>query len=101
MDAELTAAEAGGIDEAAGTYTLTFARGRVTLTQPSGTVGYRAHYDTFRGGLVTTESADELHMSYRVDGDTLSLTDLSIPGTDDDEPYVVTWTSHPWTRQRL
>ena len=26
------------------------------------------------------------------------LTDLSIPGTDDDEPYVVTWTSHPWTR---
>ena len=98
---ELTAADAGGIEEAAGTYTLTFAHGRVKLTQPDGMVGYRAHYDTFRGSLVTTESVDELHMSYRVDGDTLYLTDLSIPGTDDAEPYVVTWTSHPWTRRQL
>ena len=97
---ELTAAEAGGLDDAPGTRTLTFAHGRVTLFGPDGAVGYRAHYDIFRGSLVTTESVDELHMSYRVDGDTLYLTDLSIPGTDDDKPYVVTWTSHPWTRQR-
>ncbi len=97
---ELTAADwaAAGFEGTAGTWTLEFADGRVTGTQPDGVVGYRASYSTFRGRLVTSEAEDVLNAAYRVEGDRLYLTDVTVPGVDDGGPYVVVWATHPYTR---
>ena len=97
---ELTAADwaAADLDGPAGTWTLEFADGRVTGMQPDGLVGYRARYSAFRGRLVTSEADDILNATYRIEGDQLYLTDVTVPGVDDGGPYVVVWATHPYTR---
>jgi hypothetical protein len=97
---ELTKADwaDAGLEGPAGTFTLTFADGDLTLTDPSGEIGYRAAYETFRGRLVTSGADDVLNATYRIDGDSLSMSDVTVPGADDGGPYVVVWSSHPWTR---
>ena len=100
---ELTEADwtAAGVVGDPGTFTLTFEGGVVKVIDFNGEIGFRAHYDTFRGTLVTSGGDDELHVSYEVSGDTLTFTDLSIPGTDDTGPYGVVWTTHPFTRREV
>jgi TRAP-type C4-dicarboxylate transport system substrate-binding protein len=92
--------EDAAMDGPAGTFTLTFADGHVTVTEPSGTIGYRAAYDAFRGLVVTSGNEDELRASYRVDGDQLVISDLTLNGSDEPSPYTVVWTTHPFSRQR-
>ena len=98
---ELTAADwsDAGFDGPAGTWTLEFADGWVTGTQPDGEIGYQARYSAFRGRLVTSQSIDVLHASYRIAGDRLYLSDVTVPGASDGGPYAVVWASHPYTRQ--
>src|SRR5215212_3872950 len=90
----------GPMEGPAGEFTLTFADGYVTVQGPDGLIGYRAAYDTFRGLVVTTGNEDELRASYRVDGDHLILSDLTLNGSDRPSPYSVVWTTHPYSRQR-
>jgi TRAP-type C4-dicarboxylate transport system substrate-binding protein len=92
--------EDAAMDGPAGKFTLTFADGQVTVTEPSGTIGYRAAYDAFRGLVVTSGNEDELRASYRVDVDQLVISDLTLNGSDEPSPYTVVWTTHPFSRQR-
>ena len=87
------------MDGPAGTFTLTFADGFVTATEPSGLIGYHAPYDAFRGVVVTSGNEDKLRASYRVDGDHLMISDLTLNGSDKPSPYTVVWTTHPFSRQ--
>jgi TRAP-type C4-dicarboxylate transport system substrate-binding protein len=89
-----------GMDSSAGEFTLTFADGYVTVTEPSGTIGYHATYDAFRGLIVTAGSEDDLRASYRIDGNRLLISDLTVNGSHRPSPYTVVWTTHPFTRQR-
>ena len=88
------------MDGPAGKFTLTFADGQVTVTEPSGTIGYRAAYDAFRGLVLSSGNEDELRASYRVDVDQLVISDLTLNGSDEPSPYTVVWTTHPFSRQR-
>lgn len=99
---QLTAADwdAAGIDGPTGQFTVTFDDGVVTVIDPDGSMGYRASYDTFRGRLVTSGGPDELRASYRVDDDRLELSDVSVAGLGEPNPYVVVWESQPYERQR-
>ena len=99
--AELTASDwsDAGFDGPAGRFTMSFEDGWVRVVDPSGETGYQGSYLAFRGRLTTSDSIDELRASYRVSGDRLYLTDVSVPGVDDGGPYIVVWASHPWTRQ--
>jgi TRAP-type C4-dicarboxylate transport system substrate-binding protein len=83
----------------AGVFTLTFEDGLVTVTDPGGEPGYRANYRAFRDRIETSDADDVLTATYSVDGDTLTLSDIEIPGCTDCGPYVVVWGSHPWVRQ--
>lgn len=82
-----------------GAFTITFGGGVVKVIDPNGVVGFRAHYDVFRGTVVTSRGPDELHVTYELSGDTLTFTDLTIPGSADTGPYGVVWTTHPYTRR--
>ncbi len=82
-----------------GTFTITFKEGYVIVTNPGGEIGYQAGYSAFRGRLVTSDSPDELRVSYRVEGDELVLSDLTLNGSEGPSPYSVVWTSHSFTRQ--
>ena len=88
-----------GFEGSAGTWTVEFADGWVTGTQPDGEIGYQARYSAFRGRLVTHDSPDELRVSYRVEGDELVLSDMTLNGSEEPSPYSVVWTSRPFTRQ--
>jgi len=88
-----------GLQGPAGTFTLTFDDGYVVVTDPEDEIGYQARYSAFRGSLVTSESPDELRVSYRVDGDQLVLSDMSLNGSEEPSPFSVVWTSKPFTRQ--
>jgi TRAP-type C4-dicarboxylate transport system substrate-binding protein len=90
---------AAGFDGPAGTWTLEFGDGWVIGTQPDGQIGYQARYSAFRGRLVTSDSPDELRASFRVDGDELVLSDMTLNGSEEPSPFSVVWTSHPFTRQ--
>ena len=98
---ELTEADwtDAGMDGDPGIFTLTFGGGVVKVIDPNGVVGFRAQYDVFRGTVVTSRGADELHATYELSGDTLTFTDLTIPGSADTGPYFVVWTTHPYTRR--
>ena len=89
-----------GIDGPDGRFTLTFADGYVTVTGPDGSIGYRAAYDAFRGVVVTSGNEDRLRASYRVNGNQLMISDLSLNGSHQPNPYIVVWTTHPFSRQR-
>jgi len=89
-----------GLDGPEGTFTLTFADGHVTVTDPDGSIGYTAAYDAFRGVVVTSGNEDRLRASYRVNGSQLMISDLSENGVHKPSPYTVVWTTHPFSRQR-
>jgi hypothetical protein len=61
-------------------------------------VGYRAKYRTFRDRIETSGHDDVLTASFVLDGDTLTFSDVEVPGCNNC-PYVVVWESHPWVRQ--
>jgi len=82
----------------AGVFTLTFQDGVVTVTDPGGEEGYRANYQVFRDRIETSDHDDVLTATFSVDGDTLRLTDIDVPGCTGC-PYVVVWGSHPYVRQ--
>jgi TRAP-type transport system periplasmic protein len=88
-----------GIEGPGGTFTLTFDEGYVMVTDPGGDIGYQAPYSAFRGRLVTSDSTDELRVSYRVDGDELALSGLTVNGSEGPSPFSVVWTSRPFARQ--
>lgn len=94
----LTAAD--GIDESPGTFTMTFDGDSLQLTDPSGEVGFYGDYTAFRNKLAVTGGPDELHATYHLTGDRLTFRDVTVEGCPDCTPYVVTWESHPWVRQR-
>jgi hypothetical protein len=88
-----------GFEGPAGIFTLTFDDGYVVVKNPGGEIGYQAGYSAFRGRLVTTDSPDELRVAYRVDGDQLVLSDLTLNGSEEPSPFSVVWTSRRFTRQ--
>lgn len=66
---------------------------------PSGRAGRSPGSGTvFRGRLLTSESVDVLQAAYRIEGDRLHLSDLTVEGSADAGPCGVVWTTHPLTR---
>jgi TRAP-type transport system periplasmic protein len=88
-----------GFEGPAGSFTLTFDGGYVLVADPGGEIGYQARYSAFRGRLETSDSPDELGVSYRIDGDELVLSDMTVNGSEEPTPFSVVWTTRPFTRQ--
>ena len=84
-----------------GTYTMTFRDdGTMELSEPAGDIGFYGNYSVFRGRVEISGATDTVSVSYAIDGDELSFTDLVVPGCDDCEPYVLTWEHQPWVRDK-
>jgi hypothetical protein len=83
-----------------GTYILVLENGRMQLVDPDGRVGWDAPYTAFRHRLEVTSGADDqLRADYQVDGDRLTLTNVSMPTCPDCASDLVLWEVHPWHRR--
>jgi TRAP-type C4-dicarboxylate transport system substrate-binding protein len=96
----LTARDWGRWPPNPGRWHLKFDRGTMTITEPSGVIGYRAGFKAYRGRLETSGETDVLRMSYTLAGDKLTFSDIQIAGDSctDCSPYSAGLGSRPWHR---
>jgi TRAP-type C4-dicarboxylate transport system substrate-binding protein len=95
----ITAADGIPPENPLGTYTMVLENGRMQLVDPAGRVGWDAPYTAFRHRLNVTGGPDELRADYEVDGDRLTLTNVSMPTCPDCARDLVLWEVHLWHRR--
>jgi TRAP-type C4-dicarboxylate transport system substrate-binding protein len=83
-----------------GRFRLSLERGTMSITDPSGSVGYEASFRAFKGRFQANGQPDVLIMAYTLDGDTLRFSEIRIVGDScaDCSPYSIVLGSHPWLR---
>jgi TRAP-type C4-dicarboxylate transport system substrate-binding protein len=84
-------------DAPAGVYTMIFDAGEWTLVGPNGD-GEEGGYTVFRDQIeIHIGSEYTITARWSLEGDTLTFTDIRVPGGDATVETVV-WTSHPWAK---
>lgn len=81
-----------------GVFTMTVGHGAMTLVNPDGQIGYQSTYSILRDRITANGPPDVISATWSVHGNTLRFADVKGPEPGGCDPYVIVWSSHPWTR---